>query len=374
MLNKNRKIWLAVFLITTLLMSLSLIVFNFFEGYKVLKVVLSSVLLMVLLMLVGVALRVNTNLQKLIKFFNEIAQGKTPEKVQIVGEMFNKIADSGLLITSNIRKASEFAQKIGEGDFSQPFEALGKEDTLGNALLQMKYQLVEVSRQENLRNWVTEGEANFAKLLRSSDDPSVLSDLIISELVKYLSANQGALYVVREDDLTITACYAYDRKKYINKEIAFGEGLVGQCYLEGEYIHMSEIPEGYMAITSGLGKASPRELIIMPLKVNEEIFGIVELASFNKFEPHMIDFLQKVGENIASSIASFKISVRTKRLLEESKEQQEMLQTQEEMMRQNIEEMQSTQEQISRKAKEYEKELERKEEEIARLKAQLNQV
>ena len=89
--------------------------------------------------------------------------------------------------------------------------------------------------------------------------------------------------------------------------------------------------------------------LIVPLKMNETIVGIVELASFTSFSQHVISFVEKIGENIAHSVSSFRIAENTKRMLEESNVQAEEMRAQEEELRQNQEELQATQEAISRK-------------------------
>ncbi|HEX8529843.1 MAG TPA: GAF domain-containing protein, partial [Cytophagales bacterium] len=148
--------------------------------------------------------------------------------------------------------------------------------------------------------------------------------------------------------LELKACYAWDKKKYLEQKVYPGEGLTGQSWQEGELIYMTDVPDHYVQITSGLGEANPRSILIVPLKVNEQIYGIVEMASFNAFAPYQIEFVVKVAESIASTVAAAKVNERTQRLLEESQMLTEQMRAQEEEMRQNMEELQATQEEMSR--------------------------
>lgn len=258
---------------------------------------------------------------------------------------------------TGLKAKVEFAENIGKGNYESNFELLGKDDTLGGALLQMRGNLKQAAEEDLKRSWASEGLAKFADILRSrNDNLDELCDNITNNLVKYLNANQGALFLINDNNsndtfIELVACYAYDRKKYLNKRIELGEGLTGQCIIERETIYMSDIPDTYMQITSGLGDALPTNLLIVPLKIEDTVFGAVEIASFQTIEPHHINFVEKLGESIASTISSVKVNGHTKKLLEETQVQAEQMRAQEEEMRQNMEELSATQEEIHRAQK-----------------------
>ena len=231
-------------------------------------------------------------------------------------------------------------------------------DRLGESLESLRQRLKDIATDENKRRWTTEGLAKFVEILRSNDeDLETLSDKILSNLVNYLKANQGQLYILNDENpdaltLELTAFYAFDRKKYFEKLIAPGQGLVGQAYLEKSTILLTEVPDDYVKVTSGLGEANPTCVLLAPLKLNDSVFGILELASFNVFKDYEIEFIEKIGESIASTIANAKTNQKTKMLVQELQEQSEKMRAQEEEMRQNMEELQATQEEMARKEKE----------------------
>jgi len=147
----------------------------------------------------------------------------------------------------------------------------------------------------------------------------------------------------------MTACFAFDRRKYADKIINWGEGLIGRCGLEKETILLTDVPDDYIHITSGLGEANPGTILLVPLKTNDELYGVIELASFKVLEDFEIGLVEKSAESIASTIAMVKTNIQTNKLLRETQIQAEKMAQQEEELRQNLEEMRATQEESDRR-------------------------
>ncbi len=257
----------------------------------------------------------------------------------------------------NLHKTTTFIAEIGNGNLQDNARIMAEQDAgeMNKALMQMRKQLIELAEEERKRNWITSGLAQAGEILRNdSHSAEQVYQHILTFIIKYLNANQGGLFVVNDKDeknimLELVMCYAYERRKYQTKQIHPGEGLVGQCYLERNSIYLTDIPDKYIKITSGLGLSTPKSLLLVPLISNEEILGVMELASFQEFQEYQIDFLKKAGESIATTIASVKRAVKTQQLLENSQLITEELKNQEEELKQNAEELQATQEEISRK-------------------------
>ncbi|MCS6823437.1 MAG: GAF domain-containing protein [Cytophagaceae bacterium] len=236
-------------------------------------------------------------------------------------------------------------------DFFMPFR---KENALVDSMLHMYEHLQRVSDAEQQQRWVQEGLAKFVTLLRiDTNDTEKFYDNLISQIVKYTEANQGGIFIADDKDtLELAACYAYNRKKYLEKKINIKEGLLGQCFQEKEMIYLKEIPQGYLSITSGLGEATPKHLLLMPLKYDQQVMGVLELASFSAFEKKHFDFLQKLSESIALVIMNIKNNEMVHNLLRDSQEKAAQLHEQEEEMRQNMEELMATQEEMEQKQSE----------------------
>jgi methyl-accepting chemotaxis protein len=317
-----------------------------------------------------IALSITEPIQKTTKLLNDLAQGdidKTKKVIIKSGDEIETMAKSLSKVIDGLNSTEFFAREIGKGNLNAKFELLGEKDILGVSLLEMQKSLknaqeieIERKKEEEKQNWTTKGIAMFADILRENNDNlAELTYNIIKNLVNYTNSIQSGIFILNDNDkdnpiIEMTACYAYDRRKFLQKNILIGEGLVGRCFQEGKRIFMIDIPKNYISITSGLGKENPRCLLLVPLKVNDEILGVIEIATFKVYEQYQIEFIEKVAASIASTISSVRINIRTAELLAKSQQQAEEMAAQEEEMRQNMEELQATQEEMERKRHEQE--------------------
>ncbi len=293
------------------------------------------------------------------------------EKLSEGSDEIGQMAKALNLLVQGLKDIFNFSLEIGKGNFDSHFKPLSDSDVLGHSLLEMRNELKKAADEEakrktedEQRNWASQGVAMFSDILRKSNDNlEELSYEIISNMVKYTNSNQGGMFIVNENDkdhliLEMTACYAFDRKKFIQKKIEIGEGLVGRCYQEKEKIFLTEIPKDYLKITSGLGEDSPKCLFLIPLVYNNVIYGIIEIASFSIYQTFEIEFMERISESIAATISSVKANIQTSMLLEQSQQQAEEMASQEEEMRQNMEELRATQEQSIRREEDLKREVE----------------
>lgn len=263
---------------------------------------------------------------------------------------------------SEIRK---FTHSLIAGDLDTSISFPESDQSLSDSLNKLKDTLVknrEIERhrrmEEKQRNWISEGLASFGDILRTySMDIESMAYAVISGMVRYLDANQGAIFLTEEEGqvkfLKMIACHAYNRKKYPDKRIQWGEGLAGAVAIEKKGFYTEKIPDGYLNITSGLGKANPNFLVIEPLLWNEKVFGIIEIASFKPLEDFKLQFISRVAENIATTINTMESNLRTQHLLKETRAQAEQLSIQEERVRQNMEALKITQEEAAKQAEKF---------------------
>lgn len=253
-----------------------------------------------------------------------------------------QVKESNLLVKRN----TGFAHELSEGDSPEPFKEMMDTD-LGKALRMIQLNIKSNRRKEREQSWIAEGKDIVSKILREQQEMGELSFQMVKSLIQYISATQGALYLYEEEDKTLTnmATYAYNRRKYVNQVFKVGEGLVGQCAYEKDYIYRTEIPEDYVSITSGiLGEHKPASILLVPLISNEELHGVIELAFLSDRIPKLtIQYLLELGEIAARTLKNLKMNLKTQHLLEESRKMTDELKSNEIQLQENALEMKSTQ-------------------------------
>ncbi|MCG8701997.1 MAG: PAS domain-containing protein, partial [Bacteroidales bacterium] len=219
--------------------------------------------------------------------------------------------------------------------------------------------------EEKILRYQSNGLAEFSEALsKYHDNVDMLMKNFIVKLVTFLEAHQGAVYRLNNSTSNeyLELCGVFSEDETIKKEFKLGEGYVGTSFKRAEEILVDDIPEDYMKLSSGLGEDKPTNLVIVPIIHNEQTLGVVEIATFDRLEDYKIDFVRKVSENIASSMAIAISNTRMEKMLNQSQEQSERLRSSEEELRQNLEEMQATQEDLKRQMeqnKEMQKDLEK---------------
>lgn len=250
----------------------------------------------------------------------------------------NDIVNNLYRISYQIEEATKFIESIGSGKFDASLETISQEEGLGKALTQMRLQLQQILEEEQSRAWLVNGIAKFSELLREKQnlDTSEIAYAFVSTLVHYLGANQGAVYIINRDlekpMAEAVAAYAYSKRKYPKRSFYLNEGLIGRCIQDNELIYMDDIPSNYVHITSGLGDALPRSIVLAPVRVNDITYGVVEIASFYKIQAYQLKFVEDVCEDFASTVANAQINQKTRELLNRSELVEKELKLKEEQL------------------------------------------
>ncbi len=291
-------------------------------------------------------------------FIYQVAEGKVPKKNS--SRLVSKFEPQELVdmehvineIIDNQHNRIDCLEKLISEGFDANVSIERGKDFEGDLLLKLQEKLADKETNDQSRkveiehsDWINKGITKFIEILRfHGQERKVLAYNIISNLVKYVGAIQGAIYFTNEEDpdnikLELSACYAYEKQKLIEQTFSVDDGLLGRAYHENRVINLTDLPPGYIKIVSGLGDAQPNNLIIVPLIFNQKNSGMLELASFKVFEEYQVTFLSRIAESIASAISGLKISERTETLLQRSQEQSKLMKIQEVEMRRNLQEM-----------------------------------
>lgn len=251
------------------------------------------------------------------------------------------------IITNN----AMFAKSIGEGDFyTSSIEQVDRNDLLTRSLLIMRKNLIRGRQTEEDQKWINDGKEIISEVLRNHRTIDDLAYETIREILSYTNLIQGAFYIYHDDKKTLNrvASYAYNRKKYVDQEIGFENGLIGACAYEKEAIYRNEIPEDYATITSGiLGDKKPGSILIFPLLSEESLQGVIEIAATDDtIDEQIRQLMLEIAPVIGQTLFNLRVNTKTENLLGEAQELTAVLRENEEELQQNAEEMRMTQEEL----------------------------
>ncbi|MFO7862481.1 MAG: GAF domain-containing protein, partial [Salinivirgaceae bacterium] len=324
----------------------------------------------IIAILLGVTKRILSSIKRLRAFISRLGEGELPENIDI--KKNDEIADmikSINILLNNLRNTREFALEVGKGNLEKKIDVFGNKGDLGGALIEMRSRLIELAKERKkneeeaaIRAWRNEGLAHFDKITRDQEkEIGSLSYDFLSELIDFIDANQGAIFILEEENkktfLKKVAAVAYGRNKIAGDTIPLGQDIVGRCAFEKKTIYMNNVPDNYIKITSGLGYATPRNLILVPIIKDRRVLGVLELASFNAFQKHICLFIEQVSESLADTITKSKNERHRELLLTRAQEQANEITAQEEELRQNMEELEATQEMATKREEEIRTEL-----------------
>lgn len=272
-------------------------------------------------------------------------QAKVPEASGIwkkLTENVNLLAEN---LTTQVRSISEVASSVTKGDLTRNIgvDAKGEVKELKDTINLMITNLRETTLLNQDQDWLKSNLAKFNQMLQGQKDLKTVARRILSELAQVVSAHCGAFYIVATEEvfpkLKLFASYAYKSEKHIPKEFLFGEGLVGQCALEKERIILSNIPESYVMINSGLGKTPPSNLILLPVLFENNVKAVIELGTLNTFSQTHLDFLSQLTESIGIVVNTIQTNTRTEVLLSQSQSLTSALKIQQDELRRTNDEL-----------------------------------
>ncbi len=260
-------------------------------------------------------------------------------------------------LTVQVRAIAEVATAVTRGDLSRmvTVPAVGEVDELKKNINQMISNLKETTERNEEQDWLKTNLARFSRLMQGQKDLDAVARLVMNELTPLVQARTGAFYIVEQEDghqaLRLIASYAFKQRKHLGNVWQVGEGLVGQSALEKKPILLTAVPDDYITITSGLGEAPPRNIIVLPILFEGDVKAVVELGSFLPFSTIHQTFLDQLQESIGVVLNMIQANMRTEELLQQSQQLTHELQSQSEELRRQQDELKKSNTELEAQAK-----------------------
>ena len=266
-------------------------------------------------------------------------QAKVPGASGTWRDLTDNVNQLSATLTTQVRAIAEVATAVTKGDLTQSIgvEASGEVAVLKDNINEMIGNLKATTEKNLEQDWLKTNLARFTRMLQGQRDPMNISKMILSELAPLVNAEHGVFYGMvppngREAHLAFQAGYAYKPRKNLPTEFRLGEGLVGQCALEKRPILLNDVPSDYVRISSGLGEAKPLNIVVLPVLFEGVTRAVIELASFQRFNPVHQDFLNQLMESIGIVLNTIEANSRTEELLKQSQSLANALQSQQDQL------------------------------------------
>lgn len=334
-------------------------------------ILITSTLLLLILTKIGK--HITKTLKSIQHTLKKMGKGEIPGTIKIIGkDEFSGIEQSINEFSVALQNTRRFAEEVGSGNFYSEVNVFGNTGELGSKLLEMRQRLMEVAeeRERNLReneqrNWLNENLATMGEILRIKyENITELCFQFIRYTVKQTQALQGGVYLKKTDDIKgseyieLTASYALDRRKYLNRILDIHEGLPGACIYEKDIIFVTDIPKDYTHITTGLGHSNPSCLLLAPLVTDmKEVLGCIEIANYQVFTHIQVEFVKKACISLASAIRFNEMIAFNERIIAEMKQKNMELLSSEEELKQNMEELKTIREDMERREEQLAREI-----------------
>src|SRR5687768_7153513 len=250
-------------------------------------------------------------------------QAKVPGAAGTWRDLTDNVNQLAANLTSQVRAIWEVATAVIQGDLTRSITVEARGEVLGfkDTINQMITNLRDTTRTNKEQDWLKTNLAKFFGLMQGQRDLQSLANQIMSELTPVVGAQHGAFYLAEPQDnqivLALTSTYAYTKRKQLSNRFGLGEGIVGQCAREQKPILVTDVPEDYVEITSGLGRSSPRNIAVYPIFFEDQVKGVIELGSFHEFTSVQLAFLEQLMLSIGLAINLIGTSMRTEQLLQQ---------------------------------------------------------
>ncbi len=227
-------------------------------------------------------------------------------------------------LTTQLRAIADVATAVTKGDLTRSIQvdAQGEVAFVKDNINEMIGNLRDTTLRNKEQDWLKTNLAQFTRMLQGQRDFLTVGKLILSELAPLVSAQQGAFYMIDnsngESELKLLASYAYQEGNGAKNRFKMGESLVGQAALEKRRILLTDVPNNYAKVSSGLGEFHPTNIVVLPILFEDQVKAVMELSSVERFSPTHQAFLDQLTEIIGIVLNTIEASTQTENLLKQS--------------------------------------------------------
>jgi len=239
-------------------------------------------------------------------------------------DLVDNVNELAANLTTQVRAIGEVATAVTKGDLTRSIQvaARGEVADLKDNVNQMIRNLKETTQRNTEQNWLKTNLARMTRVLQGQRDIMTVSRTLLSELAPLVGSQHAVLYIMQGPPeamrLKLMASYGYQERKSLSREWAIGEGVVGQAAFERQRILISNVPDDYVQIVSGLGHATPSNIVVLPILFESQVMAVIELAAFERFQAIHLNFLDQLAEGLGIVFNSIETASRTESLLQQS--------------------------------------------------------
>jgi HAMP domain-containing protein/signal transduction histidine kinase/ActR/RegA family two-component response regulator len=252
-------------------------------------------------------------------------QAKVPGAAGTWRDLTDNVNQLAGNLTSQVRAIGEVSTAVAKGDLTRSItvEAQGEVAVLKDNINQMIANLKDTTHTNQEQDWLKTNLARFSSLMQGQRSIVSVAQLVMSELTPLVDAQHGGFYMMEQENgepsLHLAASYGFGSRKTLNNRYGLRESLIGQCAYEKKRILLIDVPPDFIHISTGLGAAPPRSVVVLPVLFEGETKAVIELASFKPFSPNHLTFLDQMMGSVGVILNMISSSMRTEELLQQLK-------------------------------------------------------
>jgi HAMP domain-containing protein/signal transduction histidine kinase/CheY-like chemotaxis protein len=283
-------------------------------------------------------------------------QARVPGAAGLWRDLTDNVNQLAANLTTQVRAIAEVSTAVTKGDLTRSIsvEASGEVAALKDNINEMIRNLKDQTLKNAEQDWLKTNLARFSRMLQGERDLATVSRMIMSELAPLVNAQYGVFYITGREEaasrLELASSYGAEATSEIKQQIELREGLIGQAAADKRTIMLQDVPADFVRISSGLGHATPSNVIILPALFEDDVKAVIELASFSNFSDTHQSFLSQLMESIGIVLNTIAATMRTEGLLAQSQLLTAELQARQSELTKKQEELHATNEELQEKA------------------------